>query len=115
MHFQLADDCLDYETSTENMGKQTSKDLAEGVVTLPLILAMMQNPGLRQVVSRSDLSPTEIASVTAQVVADGFARNARQVAERYVTRARRSLARVSGPIRRERLDQLLVTIVSRSF
>ena len=115
MHFQLADDCLDYETSTENMGKQTSKDLAEGVVTLPLILAMMQNPDLRQLVSRADLSPSEIALVTAQVVTDGFTRNARQVAERYVTRARRSLARTTGPNRRDRLDRILVTIISRSF
>lgn len=38
--FQLIDDLLDYEGSTEAMGKNIGDDLAEGKVTLPLIAAM---------------------------------------------------------------------------
>lgn len=39
--FQLIDDVLDYNSSSEEMGKNVGDDLAEGKPTLPLIHAMM--------------------------------------------------------------------------
>jgi octaprenyl-diphosphate synthase len=38
--FQLVDDLLDYQASSQQMGKNTGDDLAEGKPTLPLIEAM---------------------------------------------------------------------------
>ncbi len=38
--FQLIDDALDYSGSTRDLGKNVGDDLAEGKVTLPLIVAM---------------------------------------------------------------------------
>jgi len=38
--FQLVDDILDYQGSTEQLGKNVGDDFAEGKVTLPLIVAM---------------------------------------------------------------------------
>ena len=38
--FQLIDDVLDYQGTTEDLGKNVGDDLAEGKVTLPLIIAM---------------------------------------------------------------------------
>lgn len=40
MAFQLVDDALDYVGTTEQLGKNVGDDLAEGKVTLPLIVAM---------------------------------------------------------------------------
>jgi len=40
--FQLVDDLLDYQSSSEEMGKNTGDDLAEGKPTLPLIEAMQR-------------------------------------------------------------------------
>lgn len=40
--FQLVDDLLDYQSSSEAMGKNTGDDLAEGKPTLPLIEAMQR-------------------------------------------------------------------------
>ena len=115
MHFQLADDCLDYEASTETMRKQTSKDLAEGVITLPLIFALAQEPALRALVSRADLSAADIASITAQVVGGGHVQKARQVADRYQRRAERILDQIEGDNRRQRLSGILSAIVTRSY
>ncbi|XOV90361.1 MAG: polyprenyl synthetase family protein [Pseudomonadota bacterium] len=40
LSFQLIDDALDYSGSTRDLGKNVGDDLAEGKVTLPLIVAM---------------------------------------------------------------------------
>jgi octaprenyl-diphosphate synthase len=40
--FQLADDALDYESDSSELGKNVGDDLAEGKPTLPLIYAMQQ-------------------------------------------------------------------------
>ncbi len=41
--FQLVDDALDYQSSSEEMGKNSGDDLAEGKPTLPLIYAMQHS------------------------------------------------------------------------
>lgn len=40
LSFQLIDDVLDYQGTTQDLGKNVGDDLAEGKVTLPLIAAM---------------------------------------------------------------------------
>ncbi len=43
--FQLKDDLLDYQASSEEMGKNIGDDLAEGKPTLPLIYALKNSTG----------------------------------------------------------------------
>lgn len=115
MHFQLADDCLDYEASTETMRKQTSKDLAEGVITLPLILALAQKPVWRELIRRTDLSAADIAQITAHVIEAGHVGKAREFASRYEGRARKQLDQIEGLKRQKRLQGILTAIVTRNY
>lgn len=43
--FQIADDNLDYSADTASLGKQVGIDLADGRITLPVILALQQVAG----------------------------------------------------------------------
>jgi len=43
--FQLIDDVMDYQASSEEMGKNVGDDLAEGKPTLPLIVALRRSTG----------------------------------------------------------------------
>ncbi len=63
--FQLVDDAMDYESTSEEMGKNVGDDLAEGKPTLPLIHAMREgSEAQRQIIRQAirkggldDLSP----------------------------------------------------------
>jgi len=106
MAFQLIDDCLDYETDGATLRKPVQNDLAEGVVTLPLILALAEKPELRDVVGRG-LSPKEAADIAAQVIALGGVQRTKDVATRYCDKAARLIERETAGARREWLLRLL--------
>lgn len=57
--FQIADDVLDYQADGSELGKNIGDDLAEGKVTLPLILALQRSQGsqrelLRETIANGD-------------------------------------------------------------
>jgi len=45
--FQIKDDCLDYESDVETLGKDVGIDLKEGKVTLPVLLSMDKDSSLK--------------------------------------------------------------------
>jgi octaprenyl-diphosphate synthase len=52
--FQVIDDVLDYDGTSEAMGKNLGDDLREGKLTLPLIFAMrLASPGQRSMIQES--------------------------------------------------------------
>lgn len=57
--FQIADDVLDYQANDSELGKNIGDDLAEGKVTLPLILGLERSSGdrhewLREAITRGN-------------------------------------------------------------
>ena len=58
MAFQLVDDQLDYAGDTEALGKNVGDDLAEGKVTLPLIVAMREGNQDEQCFIRDTVTDT---------------------------------------------------------
>ena len=44
--FQIKDDCLDYESNNEALGKDAGCDLKEGKITLPLLIAMEKDKNI---------------------------------------------------------------------
>jgi len=113
MQFQLADDCLDYETSAATFGKSVRHDLGEGVMTLPLIMAFARSPILKEKVRMKNLLPAEVTQVVDDVIRLGGVSAAWALAGRYYGRALHYLGQVADPARRERLRHILESISNR--
>jgi octaprenyl-diphosphate synthase len=66
--YQLTDDCLDYTSSDEDLGKAIGNDLREGKVTMPLIKAFRDGDDaekelIRMVVEADELSEDDLKKV----------------------------------------------------
>ncbi len=86
--FQLVDDVIDY--AGQATGKALFADLTEGKMTLPLVLAIELDPGLRELVARiHGGDPGPVSEVSRRVVASGSCdevrRRARQATEDALT------------------------------
>lgn len=60
MIFQLMDDCLDFEETTELAKKPVQSDYEQGVITLPLIHALHEESSFKQKASDTGVSRLEI-------------------------------------------------------
>ncbi len=113
MLFQIADDCLDYESSQDVLKKTVRHDLADGIVTLPLILAFNKLPALKEIVSHPRLGQQQIEEITSAVCSSGAVTESWSVAKRYGERAERLILRIEQSNKRELLTDLLKMIESR--
>lgn len=103
MAFQLVDDVLDY--SGEDTGKSLFADLAEGKLTLPLVLAIEKDPALCTLVARihaGDRGP--VAEVSRAVVQSGACDEVRRSAVEHTSRAVAALAELPGSSARSWLE-----------
>jgi geranylgeranyl pyrophosphate synthase len=108
--FQIQDDVRDYESTREAAGKDAMKDLKEGIVTLPLIIALRHDGPCagavrRYLVSRgqTELDPRALDGLLAE--SDALARSAR-VARRLL---RLGVGELDGVVPTRAIRQLAMT------
>ena len=65
--FQILDDVLDVTGPPERTGKPRGADLLDGTVTLPLILARSEDPGLGSVDLRSVRTPLQAVRLMSRI------------------------------------------------
>ena len=112
--FQLTDDCLDYESSSIQLGKSARHDLAEGVVTLPLIYALRQKPELKNLARQTELSTAQIKDIVTAVRDLGGLQRARQVADKYYKKAKQLLSQLPDQQKAKLIEPLLDQIHKRN-
>ena len=71
--FQLMDDWLDYEGTAQELGKNTGDDIAEGKVTLPIILALKAaGASDRRILERAITQPGSVAFGDVRCIAERY-------------------------------------------
>ncbi len=115
---QITDDILDYRANHTTLGKSVGDDLAEGKVTLPLILAMRAAEASDQLVMREMIEQggsAEHARVRAIMDRTGALDEAADIAHQLAGQAREELSRLDSSSEREALTLLADYAVDRSL
>jgi len=110
MIFQIIDDCNDYESSEAKSLKPVVNDIKNGIITLPLILAINKNPDLRKTAKQALLLHDNLPDFAQSVQNAGGVDAARAVALRYSAWATKALKNVC-PEKRQALLSILNNIL----
>jgi octaprenyl-diphosphate synthase len=116
--FQLIDDILDYEGTTEDLGKNVGDDFAEGKVTLPLIVAMRngdeaQRSYIRAAILGGDVS--DIDQLLLIVKATGGLQYANDMARDEIDKALHCLTPLPASAYKDAMQTLARFAVERSY
>jgi len=91
MAYQVIDDILDFESTSETLGKPAGQDLAAGVVTLPAILLRERSPDSSAVsevmAAGSALPPVLLQRAVEEIRSSGVLDEARRVVEGNIAAA----------------------------
>ncbi|MDR1604198.1 MAG: polyprenyl synthetase family protein [Gracilibacteraceae bacterium] len=117
MAFQMVDDILDIEATKEELGKPVGSDVRQGVITLPMIIAMSGDGAeaarLRELLARKEKSAAETEEALALIRrSDGIPRS-REAARRFVARACQKLPLLPNRPERAALERLAVMGLTR--
>jgi heptaprenyl diphosphate synthase len=93
MIFQLSDDCIDYEFSADHAKKPVAKDFKEGVVTLPLIAALAQEPSAANKITTFLGNPEALVNF---VKKNGGTAYTRTISGKYYIKAERIIDELQG-------------------
>ena len=113
--FQILDDVLDVSGPTERTGKRRGTDLLDGTVTLPLILARLRDPRLRDLdLQAVGTDPAAIDAVCERIALTGALNDATETALGHVEEAKAALNGLRLPAgAREALDLVADGVVER--
>ena len=110
--FQITDDVLDYTGDRQSTGKKPGRDLAQGKLTLPLLMAIEKRPALVELISE-EMSEECIEAVFEEVCASGAPEDALALAREHVAEGISALANVEESPAKEALIRLAHHLVER--
>ena len=116
--FQVADDVLDYSADADKLGKNSGDDLAEGKVTLPLILCREQageedRKLIDESIRKGDLG--QIHRITSLIRDSGALDQAIQVAHERANAALAAIAPLAPSPWKDAMEQLARYSVTRDY
>ncbi len=117
--FQIIDDVLDYTEDQSTIGKPAGNDLRQGMVTLPLIYALQEQPQnghyqqVKSLLNGSSRKEEEIQAVVRWVVQGYGVQAALMDAHSYGNKAREALHHFPASHNRDVLDGLINFVLAR--
>ncbi|MBP2099450.1 polyprenyl synthetase family protein [Enterococcus rivorum] len=115
--FQVYDDILDYTADTTTLKKPVLEDLAQGVYTLPLILAIKQAPERFQpyLDKKEKITAEETLAVAELVLELGGIDEAKYFALKVTQKALTDIDTLPESVGKRQLEKLTELLLSRSF
>lgn len=105
--FQIKDDILDIESSEQVEGKPVIKDLKEGIVTLPVIYAVRNNPELRAEIDEFFDGKRDVRQILQMVASSGGTYDSIALKNKYAERCRKYLSRLPESIATRALSEVV--------
>jgi octaprenyl-diphosphate synthase len=116
--FQLADDMLDVESDTDQLGKEAGSDLLEGKLTLPLISLLIKEPTLlpefEKIMLNGNYSDFSRADLREKLQKHNVLDEIRRTAKTFALSARKSIDVLPETGYRSCLEDILDFIIDRS-
>ena len=114
--FQIVDDILDFEGVEDHIGKPVGSDLANGVLTLPAIIAMERSPNGNPVrdLFRDPGNERYLREAVVMVQDPTVIRDAYAVAQSYCASAHDSLKAVPNGPEKDSLSEIVDYVLKRS-
>ena len=116
--FQIVDDALDYRPGTDNIGKNTGDDLADGKMTLPLIHALrVCTPGDKELIEAaiSVGDRSQFDTIVAIIESTDSLAYTSRLARTYAAQAQQALELLPPSDYRNALSKLAEFAVSRTY
>lgn len=113
MAFQIIDDCLDYLGTAESIGKNVANDIKQGDITLPLLMALRNEPTgtLHDLVFNSSLTQDDIARIGTLVIEHNGVALAEEKAKEYGNDALIALSKIKKSESRKILEKIVANIL----
>ena len=115
MAFQIIDYVLDFEASSEELGKPVGNDLAHGILTLPALIAIEQqqpnNPVLQWIGNPDDSEALPKAGEFVQ--GTSAIENARLVAKEFGSKALAALKNLDANTSKHSLEKIVHYVLDR--
>ena len=120
MAFQITDDILDYMAKGKEFGKSIGKDMEEGKITLPLILALEQSTEeeknkIKEIVNRKKVSRKDARAILDLIQKYNGIDSSLKVAAGYISKAKSQLSIFSDCPEKDHLNTVAEYILSRNI
>ena len=112
--FQLVDDMLDFEGTSESLGKPALADLRQGLSTAPVLFAQIESARLRTLSERKFEQNGDVEEAVELVLQSDGLQATKQLAMSQAALAIATAYRFEASLEREALVQLALKVVVRT-
>lgn len=118
MAFQITDDILDLTAEQQKLGKPIGGDIRQGIITLPLILALRSSPQrdrIKNMFDHREKTEDEVFEIIELIKDCDSIQHSARVADKYLQKAKKELAYLPEVPTRYTLGMIADFINTRNF